>query len=32
MAESLSRQSTTVDFFGDQVAFDKLAWRKGEAG
>ena len=21
---------TTVDFFGDHVAFDKLAWRKGD--
>ena len=21
--------ATTVDFFGDNVAFDKLAWRKG---
>lgn len=23
---------TTVDFFGDHVAFDKLAWRTGEIG
>jgi len=23
------REPTTVDFFGDHVAFDKLAWRKG---
>lgn len=26
----LAGMQTTVDFFGDHVAFDKLAWRKGE--
>lgn len=27
---ALEGQATRVDFFGDHVAFDKLAWRKGE--
>ncbi|MEZ5817166.1 MAG: MBL fold metallo-hydrolase [Hyphomicrobiaceae bacterium] len=27
--ERLASLPTTVDFFGDHVAFDKLAWRKG---
>jgi hypothetical protein len=30
-AAGLANQKTTVDFFGDHVAFDKLAWRKGVA-
>jgi L-ascorbate metabolism protein UlaG (beta-lactamase superfamily) len=29
-ADGLAGLATTVDFFGDHVAFDKLAWRKGE--
>lgn len=29
-AAGLKGVETTVDFFGDHVAFDKLAWRKGE--
>jgi len=27
-ASGLTGQATTIDFFGDHVAFDKLAWRK----
>jgi hypothetical protein len=29
-AADLKGLETSVDFFGDHVAFDKLAWRKGE--
>ncbi|MGE0768193.1 MAG: MBL fold metallo-hydrolase [Hyphomicrobiaceae bacterium] len=29
-AAGLADMTTTVDFFGDHVAFDKLGWRKGE--
>ena len=28
-AAGLAAHSTTIDFFGEHVAFDKLAWRKG---
>jgi L-ascorbate metabolism protein UlaG (beta-lactamase superfamily) len=29
-AAGLASEATTVDFFGEHVAFDKLAWRKAE--
>jgi L-ascorbate metabolism protein UlaG (beta-lactamase superfamily) len=29
-AASLASQTTTIDFFGEHVAFDKLAWREGK--
>jgi L-ascorbate metabolism protein UlaG (beta-lactamase superfamily) len=29
--DDLTAMATTVDFFGDHVAFDKLAWRQGGA-